>query len=299
MPSADAEGGSPFERGHALFEQQEYEAAAHAFVEAATADPQDAQARFWLGQAYEQLGRYQLALDQYQVGLQLAPYDAEMRRGSARMHAALRSVEQQVQAAPQAVPAAPGRRMTGVVIAAVVCFVGIIVLGIVVAVVVPTLLRAGPPAPPLGTPPEPGPPAVAPEELAPSPEGELVFDFEAPPIGESAGEGTPEVELANTLSELRAAVGQFHARYGCYPAHLDDLVATSAPGGGLDENGNSVPLSGEYQGPTLSTPDGLLPVDPVVGGRTSWAYGTAPPDVGSVRSGAFGVASDGTPYSDF
>ncbi len=46
---------------------------------------------------------------------------------------------------------------------------------------------------------------------------------------------------------------------GCYPATLDDLVATSAPTEGLDVSGNPVPLPGEWKGPYLpSLPPDLL-----------------------------------------
>jgi len=289
MAAMNGEGRSALERGRALCEQRMFAAAAEAFVEAATADPSDPQARLWLGYVYEQLGRHQLALEQYQAGLQVAPGNMDLRRAAARMHAALQTFQQTAEAFPRSARSAPERRMLGVVIAAVVCFVGVALLAVYVVVALPRLAR-------------PASPAVAvPEESAPVPPGELRFEFEGQPTEEAAppAAAAPDAKLRETLNELRAAVRQFHDRYGCYPARLEDLVASSAPASGVDDKGSSVPLSGDYPGPTLSTSDGLLPVDPVMGGRTSWVYRTSPPDVGSVHSGAFGVSSEGKPYSEF
>lgn len=294
MALDNADGSPAMARGRELCEQGQYEAAVQAFVEAATADPANVQARFWLGHAYEQMGQHHLALEQYQAGLQLAPWHAELRSATARMHAMLQVAQHA--AVPQAASSGPNRRMLGIAIAAGVCFIGLVLLAVFMAISVNSFATAtaGPEGDYMPEEPE------WLEEYGEEPiEGEFNFDFEAAPIEESEPPATPEEELLYALSEMRGAVGEFRARYGCYPARLEDLVASSAPAYGLDEQGNSVSLRGEYQGPTLITPDGLLPVDAVLGGRSSWSYSTSPPDVGAVRSGSLGVAPDGTRYSDF
>ncbi len=292
---------SAIERGWSLCESGEFAEAAEAFVEAATKDPSDAEARRWLGYAYERLGRDDDALEQYEAGLQLAPDDAHLKQSSARIHAKrLAAVESLGTIATSVGDPAPRRSGMIAALAAMAVFLVVLVVGGLIAV--RTLGQTGRARVTAEDIPtdfaqwEGQAPAPADAVAEPSmPAGDMAGLGAAPGAGDS-----PEGQLKSTLADLRAAVQGFHAKYGCYPAALEDVVAANPPSHGIDAAGDSVPIDASaYTGPTLQTGDGLLPVDPVIGGRSSWVYETAPPKVGDVRSGAIGVAPDGTSYNEF
>jgi type II secretion system protein G len=117
-----------------------------------------------------------------------------------------------------------------------------------------------------------------------------------------AGRQAKESSLRGHLQELRNAINLFHAHTGLYPAQLGDIMnpATTPPANGVDELGVSAPIQPvDYKGPYLTTPDDLLPANPMTGGNiagTDWLYSTSSPTVGDVHA-ASGVALDGSDLS--
>ena len=110
-----------------------------------------------------------------------------------------------------------------------------------------------------------------------------------------AGRKSKEAALKSQLQQLRSAIQRFEADCGAYPAALTDIMATSAPASGLDQNGNTVTINpADYMGPYLTTPDGKLPVDPVTG-SADWTYNVTTP--GFIHPSATGVGLDGTAYN--
>ena len=123
-----------------------------------------------------------------------------------------------------------------------------------------------------------------------------------------------EATVKADLQTLRGAIAQFSADTGCYPTKLTDLVVTTAPLTGVDENGNSVAIpAGCYQGPYLLRQGGIggeatgLPINPfttLVGGTGStgwtldtnwvhhWSYSN-----GAVSAVTTGNTLDGVPFS--
>lgn len=66
--------------GIRLYEQQNYAEAAGAFRNAVNQQPADYESRYWLGQAYDRLGRHQLAMQAYSSGLEQIGKTIEGRR---------------------------------------------------------------------------------------------------------------------------------------------------------------------------------------------------------------------------
>lgn len=115
------------------------------------------------------------------------------------------------------------------------------------------------------------------------------------PAAMGAGREARETALRADLHKLRSAIEVFRADMGGHPGKLDHLVRVKA----VDEcrlppDGREVECpESSYRGPYLTTPDGLLPIDPLTGAR-DWQYDKR---TGKVRSNAPGTAADGTLYS--
>lgn len=110
-----------------------------------------------------------------------------------------------------------------------------------------------------------------------------------------------ESALKETLHMHREAIERFRMDTGRWPATLNALHKTSAPGFGRDDTGSSVAITG-WKGPyvdvidkAIISGDGATARDPVSG--VALAYVITPPGVGSVKSSATGTALDGTLYS--
>jgi general secretion pathway protein G len=115
------------------------------------------------------------------------------------------------------------------------------------------------------------------------------------PAAMGAGREARETALRADLHKLRSAIEMFRADMGGHPEKLEHLVRVKAPDECcLPPDGREIECpESNYRGPYLTTPDGLLPVDPITGAR-DWHYND---DVGSVRSNAQGIAANGTAYS--
>jgi type II secretion system protein G len=119
-----------------------------------------------------------------------------------------------------------------------------------------------------------------------------------------AGRESREASLRAQLQEMRNAIGRFEKDCGCYPAKLDDVMATMAPKVGA--NGVKIEYS-KFGGPYLTTPDGGLPSNPVnysnavgVAGATrdepvGWIYN---PKTGEVHADS-GTAVNGKDYGEW
>ena len=101
-----------------------------------------------------------------------------------------------------------------------------------------------------------------------------------------------ESELKANLHGMRASLALFNAHCGDYPSRLEDLLATDATGL-VGAHGDPIP-AGCFQGPYfITTPGGILPLDPFTGAR-DWDYEAS---VGAVHSSSTQTSSEGTPYS--
>jgi hypothetical protein len=87
--------------------------------------------------------------------------------------------------------------------------------------------------------------------------------------------------LDSGLQNLDDMLTRFRAKYGCYPARLEDMLSTASPSEGLDSSGNRVPLtqSGKAEaGDDPEPPTGpgwpatQLPADPLTGRSDTWVY---------------------------
>ncbi len=100
-----------------------------------------------------------------------------------------------------------------------------------------------------------------------------------------------EAELRADIHSLRTSLALFHSQCGDWPAHLQDLLATS--GTGLT-GGNGVEIPPEaFAGPYFIAPSGVLPVDPFTSAR-DWVY---EPTTGALHSASTKTGTDGTSYS--
>lgn len=111
----------------------------------------------------------------------------------------------------------------------------------------------------------------------------------------SAARQGREAALSGDLHELRAAIEQFNADMGDFPASLDQLVLphTTPPSG---NGGTGVVLDPQaYKGPYLRNPDEGLVKDPFTG-AADWNY---TPNTGEVSSSSTLTSLKGTPYSSW
>ena len=119
-----------------------------------------------------------------------------------------------------------------------------------------------------------------------------------------------EATLKEDLQQLRSAISKFTADTGCNPAVITDLVVTTAPASGVDDNGTTVgiPLGG-YQGPYLPLQGGIggaaigIPINPftpLANGALDtnvadhWTYATG---LVSAANPTTGSTLDGIPYA--
>lgn len=88
-------------------------------------------------------------------------------------------------------------------------------------------------------------------------------------------------QLDSALQNLDDMLTRFKAKYGCYPARLEDMLASASPTAGLDSSGNPVPIgqpenaeaAGEKEPPTgPGWPATELPADPLTGRSDTWVY---------------------------
>ena len=116
--------------------------------------------------------------------------------------------------------------------------------------------------------------------------------------------------LRDNIMQVREAVAQFAADTGANPAKLTDIVATTPPATGVDDNGNSIAIpTGFYLGPYLTLQGGIggaaigIPINPftpLVNGVIDhdpthhWTYVNG---VVSPAAPTSGNTLDGTPYS--
>ncbi|MBU0606404.1 MAG: DUF2330 domain-containing protein [Armatimonadetes bacterium] len=92
-----------------------------------------------------------------------------------------------------------------------------------------------------------------------------------------------QTQLDDQLRDLRGAVKNFRAVYGCYPATVNDL-ASSHHTTGQDPSGNPVSIAATSQ---PYKPLSALPRDPLTGRTDKWLLDVLAPDV--IDSGAYKV----------
>ena len=86
---------------------------------------------------------------------------------------------------------------------------------------------------------------------------------------------------------MRNSVDLFRSDTGLFPLALADLAATAAPTNGRNAGGTSTAITAaDWRGPYLDS----VPTDPFTS-TTTWTYGTAASDVGTVKSTATGYTT--------
>jgi hypothetical protein len=99
-------------------------------------------------------------------------------------------------------------------------------------------------------------------------------------------------ELDTALARLDDALTSFLARHGCYPATLQDLIASNPPAAGLDSSGNRVTITAQPGGGPLLTE---LPVDPLSGRNDTWLY--EPTGSPMIDSGGYEIRIEAQPLA--